>query len=88
MKGITERKVISISEYYTVTERQMVKELTNKIKEKNPLKLENSDFVWTVKGTSKNESVLKRQNLPKSSEAPELPTFGLKNEKIKVPKFI
>ena len=60
MKGITERKVISISEYYTVTERQMVKELTNKIKEKTPLKLENSDFVWTVKGTSKNELVLKR----------------------------
>lgn len=60
MKGITERKVISISEYYTVTERQMVKELTNKIKKKNPLKLENSDFVWTVKGTSKNELVLKR----------------------------
>ena len=60
MKGITERKVISISEYYTVTERQMVKELTNKIKEKYPLKLENSDFVWTVKGTSKNELVLKR----------------------------
>ena len=60
MKGITERKVISISEHYTVTERQMVKELTNKINEKNPLKLENSDFVWTVKGTSKNELVLKR----------------------------
>lgn len=38
----------------------MIKELTNKIKEKNPLKLENSDFKWTVKGTSKNELVLKR----------------------------
>ena len=38
----------------------MIKELTNTIKEKNPLKLENSDFVWTVKGTLKNELVLKR----------------------------
>ena len=28
------------------------------------------------------------QNLPKSFEAPELSTFGLKNGKIKVPKFI
>lgn len=60
MKGITERKGIRITEYYTVTERRMIKELTNTIKEKNPLKLENSDFVWTVKGTSKNELVLKR----------------------------
>lgn len=60
MKGITERKGIRITEYYTVTERRMIKELTNTIKEKNPLKLENSDFAWTVKGTSKNELVLKR----------------------------
>lgn len=60
MKGITERKGIRITEYYTVTERRMIKELTNTIKEKNPLKLENSDFVWTVKGTLKNELVLKR----------------------------
>ena len=60
MKGITERKGIRITEYYTVTERRMIKELTKTIKEKNPLKLENSDFVWTVKGTSKNELVLKR----------------------------
>ena len=50
----TEYKGISITEDYLVSERQMIKEFANKAKEKNSLELENSNFVWKVRGTPKD----------------------------------
>ena len=56
---MTEYKGISITEDYTVSERQMTKEFANKAKEKNSLELEVSDFVWRNRGTPKSGLVLK-----------------------------
>lgn len=50
----TEYKGISITEDYIVSERQMIKEFANKAKEKNSLELENSNFVWKVRGAPKD----------------------------------
>ena len=50
----TEYKGISITEDYIVSERQMIKEFANKAKEQNSLELENSNFVWKVRGAPKD----------------------------------
>ena len=60
LKGNDEFTGISITDDYTISERQMLKEFANKAKEKNSLEPENSNFVWRVRGTPKNGLVIKR----------------------------
>ena len=60
LKGKDQYKGISITEDYTISERQMIREFTSLAKEKNVNEPENSDFIWKVRGTPKNGLVLKR----------------------------
>ena len=59
LKGNSECNGISITEDYTVPERQMIKEFLIKAEKKNSLKLEKSNFVWKVWEIPKNGLVLK-----------------------------
>ena len=60
LKGIPERKTISITENYTVTERRMIKDWSDKAKKKNKNESRDSRFVWRVRGSPKNGLRLKR----------------------------
>ena len=46
LKGTTEYKDISITEDYTISERQMIKQFANKAKKKNSVELKIANFVW------------------------------------------
>ena len=60
LKGKDSFKGISITDDYTVSEREMIRDFTRKAKERNLAESENSNFVWRVRGTPKNGLVLKR----------------------------
>ena len=60
MKGIPEYKTISVTEDYTIIERRMIKDWSDKTKEKNKNESPNSKFVWRVRGNPKNWLRLKR----------------------------
>ena len=60
LKGKEQYKGISVTEDYTTSERQMIRDFTSLAKEKNASEPENSEFVWKVRGTPKNGLVLKR----------------------------
>ena len=53
MKGIPEYKTISVTEDYTIIERRMIKDWSDKTKEKNKNESPNSKFVWRVRGNPK-----------------------------------
>ena len=53
-------KGISVTEDYTISERQMIKNFTSKAKERNSAESDNTDYAWKVRGTPKNGLVLKR----------------------------
>ena len=54
LKGIPEYKNISVTEDYTITERRMIKDWSDKAKEKNKNESPDSKFVWKVQGSPKN----------------------------------
>ena len=60
LKGIPEYKTISVTKDYTITERQMIKDWSDKAKEKNKNELPDSKFIWKVWGFPKNGLRLKR----------------------------
>ena len=60
LKGKNMYKGISVTEDYTISERQMIKNFTSKGKERNSAESDNTDYVWKVCGTPKNGLVLKR----------------------------
>ena len=60
LKDKDEYKGISITEDYTVSEREIIKEYSDKAKEKNSLEPENTNYIWRVRGTPKNGLTLKR----------------------------
>ena len=60
LKGIPEYKTISVTEDYTITERQMIKDWSDKTKEKNKNESPNFKFLWRVRGNPKNWLRLKR----------------------------
>ena len=60
LKGIVEYKGISITEDYTLSERNMIREYAEKVREKNQLEPEESNYIWRLRGTPKNGLVLKR----------------------------
>ena len=60
LKGISEYKTISVTEDYTITERRMIKDWSNKAKEKNKNESPESKFVWRVGRNRKNRLRLKR----------------------------
>ena len=53
-------KGISVTEDYTISEIQKMKNFAFKAKEINSAESGNSDYVWKVRGTPKNGLVLKR----------------------------
>ena len=60
LKGKNMYKGISVTEDYTISERQMIKNFTSKAKERNSAESDDTDYVWKVRGTPKNGLVLKR----------------------------
>ena len=57
LKGIPEYKIISLTEDYTITGRQMTKDWSDKAKEKIRM---NQLILWRVRGSPKNGLRLKR----------------------------
>ena len=51
LEGIPEYKAISVTENYTITERQMIKDWSDKAKGKNKNESLGSKFVWRVRGS-------------------------------------
>ena len=66
LKGIPEYKAISVTENYTITERQMMKDWSDKPKGKNKNESLGSKFVWRVRGSPKK--------LAATQEVPEADT--------------
>ena len=60
LKGTPESKTISVTEDYTITERRMIKDWSDKAKEKNKNESSDSKLVWRVRGSPKNWMRLKR----------------------------
>ena len=59
LKDIPEYKIISVTEDYTITERQMIKDWSDKANEKNKNESPDSKFVGRVQGSPKNGLLLK-----------------------------
>ena len=53
-------KGLSVTDDYTVTERKMIKEWTDKVKENNDKESPDSNYIWRVRGTPKNGLRLKK----------------------------
>ena len=60
LKDIPEYKTISVTEDYTITERRMIKDSSDKANEKNKNDSLDSRFVWRVRGSPKKGLRLKR----------------------------
>ena len=60
LKGNNDFKGISITEDYTIAEREIIKEYNRDAKEKNAAEPENSNYIWRVRGTPKNGLIIKR----------------------------
>ena len=60
LKGIPEYKTMSATKDYTITERRMIKNWSDKAKEKDKNESTDSKFVWRVRGSPKNGLRLKR----------------------------
>ena len=60
LKNQSSYKGISITEDYTITERKLLKDWSNKATVKNNEEGPNSKYVWRVRGTPKNGLQLKR----------------------------
>ena len=60
LKGKTDFKGISITEDYTISERQLIKEFRKTARDKNALELDNSNFIWKVRGNPRSGLIVKR----------------------------
>ena len=60
LKGNDYFKGISVTDDYTVYERQIMNEFRKTANEKNDLEPDNSKFVWKMRGNPRNGLVLKR----------------------------
>ena len=60
LKGQESFRGISVTDDYTITERQMIKNQSEKAKEQNNKEPPNSRYVWRVRGTPKNGLHLKK----------------------------
>ena len=60
LKDIPEYKTISVNEDYTITERRMIKDWSDKANEKNKNESPDSKFVGRVQGSPKHGLRLKR----------------------------
>ena len=57
---IPEYKTISVTEDYTITESRMIKDWSDKAKEKNKNESPDPKFVWRVRGSTESGLRLKR----------------------------
>ena len=68
LKNQMECKDVSIMEDYTVTERQLLQDWSEKEKAKNNEEDPNSNYIWHVQGTPKNgldlKKFLKQKSIP------------------------
>ena len=60
LKGNDMYKKVSITEDYTVSERKMIQEMRERVKEKNNQEPEDSEFVYKLRGTPKNGLMIRR----------------------------
>ena len=70
LKDQEDYKGISVTEDYTITERQLLNDWREKAKAKNKEEGEDSRYIWRVRGTPKNGLTLKR--LPKQRQASQV----------------
>ena len=68
LKGKNIYKVISVTDDYTISERNMIKEFITQAKQKNSTEPENSEYIWKVRGTPKNGLIVKRFKKAKIAE--------------------
>ena len=69
LKDKDQYKGISITDDYTISERQIIKEFTTRAKERNQNEPEDSNYVWKVRGTPKNGLILKKLMKVKPNQA-------------------
>ena len=60
LKGNVMYKKVSVTEDYTVSERKMIQEMREQVKEKNNQEPEDSEFVYKLRGTPKNGLMIRR----------------------------
>ena len=60
LKDNEDYKGISVTEDYTVAERELIRELNEKAKERNSQEVPDSKYVWRVRGSPKNGLKLKK----------------------------
>ena len=60
IKDQVEFKGLSVTDDYTIAERRMIKEWTDKVKENNDKESPDSNYMWRVRGTPKNGLRLKK----------------------------
>ena len=69
LKGNDMYKKISVTEDYTVSERKMIQEMREQVKEKNNQEPEDSEFVYKLRGTPKNGLMIRRMKKIKSEKS-------------------
>ena len=70
LKGIPEYKTISVTEDYTITEKRMIKDWSDKAKEKNKNESPDSKFVWRVRGSPQKRAAT--QEVPEADPCDRL----------------
>ena len=69
LKGKNIYKVISVTDDYTISERNMIKDFVTQARQKNSDEPENSEYVWKVRGTPKNGLIIKRFKKAKTADS-------------------
>ena len=69
LKGKNIYKVISVTDDYTISERDMIKDFVTQARQKNSNEPENSEYVWKVRGTPKNGLIIKRFKKAKTADS-------------------
>ena len=69
LKGNEDYKGLSVTDDYTVTEREMIREFNEKAKLRNSQETPDSRYVWKIRGSPKNGLIIKRfQKRPTETE--------------------
>ena len=66
LKDQKEYQGISVKDDYTVAEREIIKEFVQEAKKRSAAESEDSQFIWKVFGTPKDDTLLIRR-IPKKS---------------------
>ena len=67
LKGLESFKGISVIEDYTINERRLVKDMSDKAKEYNDKESPDSNYIWRVRGSPKNGLIVKKLRKQRSA---------------------